>query len=271
MPNKNNRNSQADLADRHELYQNSVQDVESEIDFVQETFREIRGHEAISLREDFCGTANTACEWVRRKGDRRAVAIDLDEEVLEWGRQHNLAALTDDQKQQIELLNADVLTVRPEPVDAILAMNFSYYLFMERDRLRTYFASVRRGLKPDGLFFMDAYGGYEAPREIEEERECEGFDYIWDQTSFNPINSQMECRIHFEFDDGSRMDSAFSYHWRLWTLPEIREILAEAGFSESIVYWEGTDEETGEGDGIYSPSELGDADAGWIAYIVAKP
>ena len=263
--------TQAELADRHQLYQNSVQDVESEIDFVEETFDDIRGREAVSLREDFCGTANTACEWVRRDPDHRAIAIDLDEEVLDWGRSHNLTSLDEDQRRRIELLCADVLTVRPEPVDAVLAMNFSYYLFMQREQLRRYFASVRRGLKPDGLFFMDAYGGYEAPREIEEERECEGFCYIWDQVSFNPINSEMECRIHFEFDDDSRLDSAFSYHWRLWTLPEIREILEEAGFSKSTVYWEGTDEETGEGDGIYSPSEIGDADAGWIAYLVAQP
>jgi len=44
-----------------------------------------------------------------------------------------------------------------------------------------------------------------------------------------------------------------------------------AGFSQVDVYWEGTDEDTGEGDGIYTPTEQGDADAGWIAYIVARP
>jgi hypothetical protein len=81
----------------------------------------------------------------------------------------------------------------------------------------------------------------------------------------------MECNIHFEFPDGSRFDKAFSYQWRLWTLPEIREILYESGFTQVDIYWEGTDEDTGEGNGLYTPSEIGDADAGWICYIVAQP
>ena len=75
---------------------------------------------------------------------------------------------------------------------------------------------------------------------------------------------------HFEFPDRSRMDRAFSYYWRLWTLPEIREMLAEAGFSEITVYWEGTDQESNEGNGIYEPAEVGDADPGWVCYVVAQ-
>jgi hypothetical protein len=66
------------------------------------------------------------------------------------------------------------------------------------------------------------------------------------------------------------MENAFSYHWRLWTLPELREILYEAGFSVVDIYWEGTDEEKNEGNGIYMPSETGDADPGWVCYIVAQ-
>ena len=60
------RSTMADLADRHHLYQESVQDTESEIDFVEETWADLRDRPATLLREDFCGTANTACEWVRR-------------------------------------------------------------------------------------------------------------------------------------------------------------------------------------------------------------
>ncbi|MCA9297734.1 MAG: hypothetical protein KDA28_01630, partial [Phycisphaerales bacterium] len=57
----------AKTADRHILYQESVQNVEAEIDFVDEQFRKRRGRHARRLREDFCGTANTSCEWVRRR------------------------------------------------------------------------------------------------------------------------------------------------------------------------------------------------------------
>lgn len=267
--------STASQADRHRLYQRSVQDVEAEIDFVEQTWAELRQRPAVFLREDFCGTANTACEWVIRDDDHQAVGIDLDREVLEWGRLNRLTQLDEEQLERIELLNEDVLQTRPGLADIILAMNFSYYLFLTRDDLREYFINVLDGLVADGILFLDAYGGYEAPMVITESRECQDedgnlFTYIWDQASFNPINSCMNCQIHFEFPDGSRMEKAFSYQWRLWTLPEIREILYEAGFSRVDVYWEGTDEEINEGNGIYTPSETGDADPGWVCYIVAQ-
>ena len=66
------------------------------------------------------------------------------------------------------------------------------------------------------------------------------------------------------------MDRAFSYEWRLWTLPEVQEILREAGFEDVVVYWEGTDEENDEGNGEWAIATVGEACPGWIAYIVAK-
>jgi hypothetical protein len=261
---------QSELADRHDLYQRSVQDTESEIDFILETWNELRQRPAEFLREDFCGTANTACEWVRRDASHYAVGIDLDREVLNWGKQNNIAQLTGDDQRRIELIQGNVLDDLTEPADIVLAMNFSYFLFRTREELGEYFSAVYTGLSNDGIFFLDAYGGYDAPREIEETRDCDGFIYIWDQAEFNPIDSSMTCHIHFEFPDKSRLDRAFSYHWRLWTLPEIREILLETGFSQVDIYWEGTDEETEEGNGIYAPREVGEADAGWVCYIVAQ-
>jgi hypothetical protein len=262
-------------ADRHLLYQQAVQDVESEIDFIEQTWSELRKRPAAVLREDFCGTANTACEWVSRNDSHHAIGIDLDESVLEWGSSNNLSALDDDQKQRIQLLHDDVLQTNPGLSDIILAMNFSYYLFLERGDLREYFANALDGLVSDGILFLDAYGGHEAPMVLNEPRECvdengNEFTYIWEQAAFNPIDSCMTCNIHFEFPDKSRIENAFSYHWRLWTLPEIREMLYEAGFSKVDIYWEGTDEEKNEGNGIYSPSEHGDADPGWVCYIVAQ-
>ena len=265
------RKKMADAADPHDLYQRSVQDPGTEIDFVLEVWNELRDRPPGLLREDFCGTAAAACEWVRRDADHYAIGVDIDPEVLDWGTRHNVAALSTGQRQRIDLLQGDVRAVEPGPVDIVLAMNFSYWLFRTRDELRAYFRAVHAGLSEDGLFFLDAYGGYDAPRELEESRECDGFTYIWDQSRFNPVDSRMTCHIHFEFPDGSRIDRAFTYDWRLWTVPELREVLLEAGFRQVDVYWEGTDEETNEGNGIYEKTEVGDADAGWISYLVAQP
>jgi len=260
----------AETADRHTLYQKSVQDAGGEIDFVLETWQKLHARPAVSLREDFCGTSLVACEWVRRDPAHTALGVDLDPEVLEWGRAHNLSSLDGDQRKRIRLLEADVLDVRHEPVDIVQAMNFSYYLFMERAQLLGYFRAARRALVEDGIFILDAYGGYDSHRVIRESRECEGFTYIWDQASFNPIDSRMDCYIHFEFPDGSKLDKAFCYRWRLWTLPEIRELLLEAGFARAVVYWEGTDPQTGKGNDVYLPSEVGDPDPGWVCYVVAR-
>ena len=258
----------ASMADVHALYQQAVQCVEAEIDFVDETFKKLRRRKAKHLREDFCGTANAACEWVRRRRTNRAVAVDLDAEVLEWGRRHNVEPLGA-AASRLELVDADVRDVDRGGMDAVLAMNFSYWVLHTRAGLRRYFENVRDALVEDGIFFLDAYGGYDAFREMKETTENDGFTYIWDQAWYDPITGRNRCHIHFRFPDGSRIKDAFVYEWRLWTLPEIREALEEAGFHDVTVYWQGTDAETGEGDGEFTPAEHGEADAGWITYITA--
>ena len=82
--------SLAEQADRYVLYQESVQCVESEIDMVDDNFKKLKGRLAVSLREDFCGTANTSCEWVRRRPANTAIGIDLDQKVLDWGQNQNI-------------------------------------------------------------------------------------------------------------------------------------------------------------------------------------
>lgn len=267
---KQNKPTMAEQADRHVLYEESVQCVEAEIDFVDATFTELRGRTAKHLREDFCGTANTSCEWVRRRNTNQAVGIDLDTEVLEWGREHNVGKLKPAQAKRIELRNEDVLEAETGIMDIVLAMNFSYWLFEERPVLRNYFERIRATLADDGILFLDAFGGYEAPRVLKERTKFKNHTYIWEQAYFNPINNHMRCHIHFKMKDGSKLEKAFSYEWRLWSLPEIRELLLEAGFSKATVYWQGDDEETDEGDGEFYPAEEGEADAGWLAYIVAE-
>ena len=156
------------------------------------------------------------------------------------------------------------------PVDIVLAMNFSYWIFKTRELLRQYFSNVHDGLLDGGLFMLDAFGGSDAHREMRERTKLTRFTYIWDQKAYNPINGDMLCHIHFSFPDGSKIKKAFTYDWRLWTLPEIRELLLEAGFQRATVYWEGTNEETEEGDGEFTPTEEGDADAAFVVYIVAE-
>ena len=257
----------AETADRHILYQDSVQNVESEIDFVEETFEAIRGREAVTVREDFCGTANTSCEWIRRGDNHIAIGVDLEPSVLEWGKEHNLSTLTPEQQKRITLHEDNVLTVDTGKVDATLAMNFSYWCFKDRALLRDYFKKVHSALNDEGIMFLDSFGGYEAFQLMEEEHDYDGFTYVWDQAHYDPITGDCTCHIHFKFSDGSRMKEAFTYEWRLWTLPEIQEILKEAGFSKVTIYWDTAEDDDDED---FQPSEHGEPYAGWLAYIVAE-
>lgn len=267
--NKNLAKTIASRADIHTLYEQSVQCVEAEIDFVDTTFSKIRRRKAKVLREDFCGTASTSCEWIHRRRTNKAIAVDLDEQVLAWARNNNVAKLNEQTAKRIQLINSDVMTSFNSHVDTVLAMNFSYWVFKKRTTMVQYFKAVYDSLVGDGVFFLDAFGGYEAYKELEETTEHDGFDYVWEQADYDPITGNMLCYIHFRFKDGSKTDRAFTYEWRLWTLPEITEMLEKAGFKPTV-YWEGTEIDTGEGDGIFTASAKGEADASWIVYIVAE-
>lgn len=260
----------AETADRHVLYEKSVQAVEPEIDFVDEVFSSTRGRVARYLREDFCGTGNTSCEWVRRRVGNYATGVDLDTEVTTWGEKHHIATLSGEQKKRISLLNENVLEVSTQPQDMILAMNFSYFIFQTRETLRNYFENVRAGLIEDGMFFLDCFGGYDAFREMKEKTAYDDFTYVWEQARFNPITNEMLCHIHFKFKDGSALKPAFTYDWRLWSLPEISELLSEAGFKNVKIHWQGWDEKQEEGNGEFDVVTNADADAGWICYISAE-
>jgi len=258
----------ADRADIHELYEESVQNVEHEVEFLQKTFQEIRGRTAYLMREDFCGTASASCEWVRQGDEYQAIGVDLEPSVLEWGRENRVSKLPVADQPRVSLIESDVMTVETPPADLLVAFNFSYFIFDKREILRSYFEQAYNALKDDGVFFVDLFGGSEALEEVKEKTKQDGFVYIWQQAEFHPVTHYMRCHIHFKFPDGSKIKKAFTYEWRLWSAPEIRELLQEAGFSKSTVYWEGDDDDGG-GNGEFSPEEKGEADLAWIAYIVA--
>ena len=77
------------------------------------------------------------------------------------------------------------------------------------------------------------------------------------------------CHIHFDFSDGSSIRKAFTYDWRLWSIPEVRELLLEAGFSKVHVYWEKTDDE-GDGIGAFWEPKRVDNDEVWWTFLAAE-
>ena len=258
----------AKTADKYQLYIEAVQCVEADIDFVYEIYQERVGKKPHRLKEDFSGSFAAAVEFVSRSRKNQALAVDLDSEVLEWGKKHNLPRIAGSE-DRLTVLNANVLEVTKPRVDVVLAMNFSYFLFVNREELKAYFANAYRSLKKHGLLFLDAYGGTESIDVCEEEKVCDGFTYVWNQYKFNPITSRALNYIHFKFPDGTQLEQAFAYEWRLWTLVEIQDLLREVGFEDVGVYWEGWDEEEEAGDGVFTRTEDAENCPGWVCYIVA--
>ena len=254
--------------DKYEMYQRAVQEPEADVEFIEEIFEEWFGRTPLTLREDFCGASYMAYEWVASEPSREAWGIDLDDEPLEWGRRNNGARLDPGQADRLTLVQGDVLTAKHAAVDVVVAFNFSFYTFKTRDELLEYFRVAHANLGTTGMFVLDIYGGPEAQELVEETTEYKKFSYIWDQDEFDPIQSRMKCYIHFEAPNGERIERAFSYDWRLWTIVELREILADAGFAATEVYWEGVEEETGEGDGEFERTESAENTESWIAYVV---
>jgi SAM-dependent methyltransferase len=272
------RRDRTPVPHRHYLYTAAVQSVEADIAFFRRVYRKERGRSFRRLREDFCGTAVLAHDWVRRGSDHHAWGVDLDRETLAWGRARYGPRLGR-AARRLHLICRDVLDVHEPAVDVVAALNFSYFVFRTRDALRRYFRQVRRSLARGGMLFLDAWGGTEAMSEEVERRrvaastafdgtKLPAFTYVWEQELFNPIDHAMRCHIHFELRGGRRLRRAFSYPWRLWTLPELRELLLEAGFAAAQVYVEGWDEEADEADGIFRRRRYFENQAGWVAYVV---
>lgn len=267
----NKEPTMAELADRHALYQESVQNSEFELDFIDETFEQLTGRKAVSMREDFCGTAISSVEWVERRDTNTAIGVDFDAEVLGWGEKHNASRLKPGQRERLTLVEDDVLKVTTEKVDLIQAYNFSYWFFQERKIMLDYFRRTREALVDDGVLFLDIFGGSECYQTQKEKRKLDGFKYIWEQAEFNAVTNELKCHIHFHFPDKSKLKKAFSYTWRVWGAKELREILEEAGFSETIIYRQKFDPKTDEALDEYIATDEAEDYACWLGYLIARP
>ena len=255
--------------DRHALYEMSVQSPEENIRFFDRVYRKYNGRLPKLMKEDFCGTALACADWVKKRPDNIAIGVDLDEPTLAWGREHNIEPLEDDAKR-VTLLCDDVRAVSTPKVDVVTAFNFSYFIFKTPPELIKYFKAVRKSLAPGGIFVMDIFGGWEAQMEVTDKTRYGGYTYVWQQEKFDPITNHSTFHIHFNFHGGGGIKKAFTYDWRIYSIPEVREALAAAGFADSEVFWEGVDDETNEGNGIFRAVRKAENCPGWNAFIVGR-
>ena len=260
--------------DRHALYEASVQSIEHDADTLIELYRQTYKKEPYLLREDFCGTHALCCEWVQRGTRHKAIGIDHCKKTLQYGEKKHRSTLSPEAQKKVQILCKDVNTTTKK-VDIIAACNFSYLTFQTREKMLRYFQHCYHSLKEDGALMIDLFGGTETEEVMEEETSIshdtiKNFIYTWDLDYFNPITRRAIFYIHFRYPNkGPELKKAFTYDWRIWTIPELQELMLEAGFKDVRIFWEGVDRK-GEGNGIFYPTAEEENELTWIVYIVGS-
>lgn len=259
--------------DKYLYYLNSVQSPDENMAFLRTIYLDQRGvvPPGLTLREDFCGTFANSCSWVKLGPSYVAHGIDLDPEPIAYGREHYLPELPAEARARVHITEGDVLESPLAKCDLAAALNFSFCFFRERAVLKRYFTRVFESLNEGGVFVLDVMGGpfYQETNEHELELdEPTPFSYFLEQESFDPITCEARFHIHFKRKGEPKRKKVFSYTFRMWALPELRDLLLECGFKSVDCYWEGTLDD-GEGNGIWSRMKHGEDCDSWLAYLAA--
>ncbi|XP_057806199.1 uncharacterized protein LOC131021124 [Salvia miltiorrhiza] len=135
--------------------------------------------------------------------------------------------------------NANSLNdVQLPPRDIVCAFNYSCCCLHNRKELILYFKHALNTLsRKGGIFVMDLYGGTSSEGVLRLQRKFPNFTYVWEQAEFDIIQRKTRISLHYNLHKQQRkIRHAFSYSWRLWSLPEVKDCLEEAGF-RSVHFW----------------------------------
>ena len=232
--------------------------------------RAIHAHDPKILGEDFAGTAALSHLWVERAGCS-AIAVDFDEETLTRRGEH----------ERITKHLSDVREVS-DPCDLLFVGNFSIGYLHTRAELVEYLTHCHKRLEASGgVFVCDTYGGESAftlggvhrAHPMPGGKLCR---YTWEQHAADPTTGMVTNLIHFRVERAGviefELEDAFVYEWRLWSIPELRDAMVEAGFRETQVYAKLADAVDDEGNAYVMPVEDGEEELedSYIVLVVAR-
>lgn len=229
------------------------------------------------MHEDFSGTGAVSRMWVATDQQARAVATDLDPEALAYGASR--AAESQLAPTRLHWHQGDVRLPDEQShtqlADAIFVGNFSIGELHTRGELIAYLRNARSRLNRSGVFICDTYGGAAAFRTGLVHRTHTGREpaerilYTWEQRSIDAYTARVANALHFRVEHGGEIIAehfdAFVYHWRLWSVPELREAMRQAGFAATCVL-----DSIGMGDGPAPPKDLAQAAEHHIVCIAAR-
>lgn len=279
------------MLDRFDLYELCVQSPRHVVAFLHG----VHGGEPEVLREDFCGTAAVSRRWcaeaVKAGREGRAVAIDLDADALAKAAAAGSGELAARIAFHRGDCTADRCPAADEGADVIFVGNFSIgYIhrradlvrYLKRSRYRLLRAGAAHGFESaaagdaGGVFVCDTYGGASAFKLGGFERQHPGhrgeiIRYAWSHDAADPRTAMVENSISFRVQVNGEVvqesPRAFVYRWRLWSVAELREALAEAGFVGSDVY---KDANVAPGQSPIPVAEASELGEDWIVLIAAR-
>lgn len=241
---------------RHDCYELCVQSVRQALPLL----RAIHGNNPAILGEDFAGTAQLSSHWVDTVENGSSIAVDHDADTLNLHSPHD----------RITRLVGDVRTATdPEQhaCDVLFVGNFSIGEIHDRTELVAYLRHCRARTKArNGVFCCDTYGGADAyqPVDVHRVHPIPGrpgvmVRYTWEQRDADPLTGLVTNALHFRVERGGTIEEeftdAFVYRWRLWSVPELRDAMTEAGFEHTEVYSQLPDAVDDEGNAYISPVE----------------
>lgn len=226
------------------------------------------------LREDFSGSGALCRGWQLVAPSAKSIAVDADQVPL-----RKLAGV-----EGVRAVNADVMTCRLK-ADIIAATNFPLGYWHTRELLVAYLEHARRCTAPSGIFACDLYGGSDAFTPGKTSVTLRGpsgerIRYTWEQRNADPITARVFNAIHFHIASKSRgrraarpveFRDAFTYDWRLWSIPEMRDAMLDAGWASVDIYDTLGDAIDQDGRVYVRPLEPGDVlDDPYVVYLIAR-
>ncbi|MBL8745633.1 MAG: class I SAM-dependent methyltransferase [Phycisphaerae bacterium] len=253
---------------RFDLYEWCVQSPDLQARFL----RALHPGAPSSLCEDFCGPASIARAWTLLGPRCSASGVDRAAPPLTHARRR--AREQGITARRFRAIRSDVLRAA-QRADIIAAFNFAVCELHERPLLLAYLRRVRGRLKRSGLFACDLYAGRDAFTPGTTSRRVRTpvgiVTYTWEQRRADPRSARVENAIHFRLPKSRLLRDAFRYDWRLWTIAEMRDALAESGFASSEVHLTYGEAIDGEGNPVPVPSKPGDTpDENFVAYVVGR-
>lgn len=193
--------------------------------------------------------------FVCPSGAARATCLDADASVIEEARKRAVSDPTVD-AAGMEFIVSDAL-LAPLPrlpadgADVVFVGNFSVGEIHDRGRLMEYLRRVLARLRSGGIFVCDTYGGESAWRtgslrrihhapssergnDYQPSQTSTRVHYTWEQRAADPFTARVVSALHFRVEEQGEivqeLTDAFVYHWRIWSVPELRDAMHEAGF-----------------------------------------